>query len=152
MTKRSKAPRWWQSIPKVLGVVTGTATALAGLLVTMNQLGWLKSPPQQSPPVAIPRLLSPPDQTTFYHYPRTVTLAWEAVPNANGYKVQIQFYENNTDSPPRWSDFGPIVNTNATTYTFDFIGAQPGRWRIWAVDANGREGLKSDWWSFFFAH
>jgi len=28
---------------------------------------------------------------------------------------------------------------------FSFVGAQPGRWRVWAVDKEGREGFKSPW-------
>ncbi len=32
-----------------------------------------------------------------------------------------------------------------TSNTFTFIGAQPGRWRVFAVDAQGRPGFKSPW-------
>ena len=39
---------------------------------------------------------------------------------------------------------------NNTNYTFVFVGAQPGRWRVWAVDAAGRPGRKSPWWEFRF--
>ena len=31
-----------------------------------------------------------------------------------------------------------------------FVGAQPGRWRVWAVDKEGREGFKSPWRLFVY--
>jgi hypothetical protein len=34
--------------------------------------------------------------------------------------------------------------------TFQFIGAQPGHWRVWVVDAAGNPGPKSDWREFRF--
>jgi hypothetical protein len=37
-----------------------------------------------------------------------------------------------------------------TSFEFDFIGAQPGRWRIWAIDKDGREGFKSPWRVFIY--
>jgi hypothetical protein len=42
----------------------------------------------------------------------------------------------------------PPKETTSTEYQFDFVGAQPGRWRVSAVDDSGREGPKSDWWTF----
>jgi hypothetical protein len=35
-----------------------------------------------------------------------------------------------------------------TTIEFMFRGAQPGRWRVWAIDKNGRPGSKSAWQRF----
>jgi hypothetical protein len=29
------------------------------------------------------------------------------------------------------------TNLRTTSYTFDFVGAQKGRWRVWAVDGHG---------------
>ena len=45
-----------------------------------------------------------------------------------------------------------LVNLGTNSYTFDFVGAQPGRWRVWAVDVNGQKGPKSDWWGFSYPH
>ena len=33
-------------------------------------------------------------------------------------------------------------------YAFDFVGAQPGRWRVWAAGSGKLEGLKSGWCEF----
>jgi hypothetical protein len=92
-----------------------------------------------------PKILSPADGTVFGHYPRTVTLAWDRVTAAAGYKLEIEY-----QSAGRWSPLGQIRDTNTTTYTFNFVGAQPGRWRVWAVTADGNEGPKSDWSGFSF--
>jgi protein TonB len=32
----------------------------------------------------------------------------------------------------------------------EFVGNQPGRWRAWAVDSNGRRGPKSEWRMFMW--
>jgi len=97
------------------------------------------------PLTLVPTLLSPADGTRFNQFPRTVTLAWERVPGARGYRVEIQYKSND------WSPLGPVRSVPSTTYTFDFVGAQPGRWRVWAVDAEGKEGPKSGWWEFSFS-
>jgi hypothetical protein len=39
-----------------------------------------------------------------------------------------------------------------TLYTFDWVGAQPGRWRVWAVDAKGHAGARSDWSYFAYSN
>lgn len=91
-----------------------------------------------------PKNLSPADGTVFGHYPRTVTLAWDRVLGATAYKLEIEY-----QSAGRWIP-GPVRDTNTTTYTFNFIGAQPGRWRVWTVTAEGQEGPKSDWSGFSF--
>ena len=41
-------------------------------------------------------------------------------------------------------------NLSEATYTFNFVGAQPGCWRVWAVDEQGHEGPKSPWWEFVY--
>ena len=48
-----------------------------------------------------------------------------------------------TNNPPT----SGIVNT---TYDFQFVGAQSGRWRVWALDKEGREGFKSAWRVFVY--
>jgi eukaryotic-like serine/threonine-protein kinase len=54
----------------------------------------------------------------------------------------------------RWQadaiDAPAIFRTQRQFYSFDFVGAQPGRWRVWAVDPEGREGSRSAWRRFEF--
>ena len=150
MAEELGSKRWWRSVPKVLAVITATLTAVTGLIVAINQTGWLKSTSEVAPPISIPRQLSPADRTSFSHFPRTVTLAWEAVPNAESYKVEIEYDASSGEASPQWTILGSVTNVNEPTYSFDFLGAQAGRWRVWAVDAKGQDGPKSAWWVFFF--
>jgi hypothetical protein len=123
---------------------TPTATATATPTATATAT---PRPTREVIPISAPNLLSPADGTRFDQYPRTVTLAWERVPGASFYKVEIQF-----QSGSNWSALGQVRNTRTPTHTFDFVGAQPGRWRVWAVDGEGKEGPKSRWSGFYFTH
>ncbi len=102
--------------------------------------------PQRQAPVQI----SPPDGSVFDRYPRTTTLRWQSVPDAYFYRVEIDCYHCCasgawcTEVGQTWQ----IENASDTEFTFDFVGAQPGRWRVWAVYLDYSEGPKSGWWTF----
>jgi hypothetical protein len=40
-----KSTRWWQSVPAVIAGITATITAITGLIVAIQQTGWLASSP-----------------------------------------------------------------------------------------------------------
>ena len=70
---------------------------------------------------------------------------------AVSYTVEIDCYHCCQSN--QWcSDVGGrtriVPNINSTNYSFEFVGAQPGRWRVWAVDAVGRNSPKSSWYKF----
>jgi thiol-disulfide isomerase/thioredoxin/outer membrane lipoprotein-sorting protein len=97
-----------------------------------------------------PKLVSPEDLSHFDHFPRTTVLVWKAVPGAIGYRVETDFqYSGKWASEDRGKSYA--VEVTAPTYTFDFVGAQPGRWRVWAFDAKGREGARSEWREFVYS-
>lgn len=101
--------------------------------------------------LAAPRQLVPADGAVFSHFPRTTLLRWESAPGAATYAVEIDCYH--CCQSGKWcTDVGRtwkiVTDLRATSYSFDFVGAQPGRWRVWAVDASGRAGPKSGWWEF----
>jgi len=104
-----------------------------------------------APGLVAPTQLSPANGSVFEHYPRTTRLQWSPVPGAATYTVEIDAYDPGSG---RWfSDLAGkpwdlVPNIKETSYSFDFVGAQPGRWRVWAVDANGLEGPQSGWWEF----
>lgn len=126
------------------------------------------SPKIKSDPVVKPlkpartlsiKALSPPAQRSpvhgkrFSHYPRRTTLQWAPVEGASSYTVEIDCY--GCCQAGRWcTDVGrtykKVQSIRATAYTFDFAGAQPGRWRVWAIDKNGNAGHKSPWWTFHY--
>jgi hypothetical protein len=90
-----------------------------------------------------PTLVSPVNTTHFEHFPRTTTLAWEKVPGATGYEVERQYLSIDT-----WISYAPVTVT-AASYTFDFVGDQPGRWRVTALAADpALNSRHSAWWVF----
>jgi hypothetical protein len=52
-----------------------------------------------------------------------------------------------TDVGRKWV-LSPALS--GTSWTFDFVGAQPGRWRVWAISSTGSPGPKSGWWTFTY--
>jgi hypothetical protein len=89
-----------------------------------------------------PAQMSPAHRTVFTNYPRKTTLYWSTVPGAKNYSVEVEFNSGNQWRPLK-KQTGP-----QTTYTFDFVGAQPGRWRVSAVDAAEKKGAVSPWREF----
>jgi len=100
--------------------------------------------------ITTPDQISPADGTVFNHYPRKTALIWSEVPGASHYTLELQYCSSRgcDDWVKALSDENPLLTGLTTTsYTFDFVGAQPGRWRVWAV-VNGVETPKTDWWEF----
>jgi hypothetical protein len=111
------------------------------------------------PVLAAPIVLSPADGTEFKHFPRVTKLDWSVVPGAASYEVEVDFcMPGGADGKeckypqPLNSRFGPTSGIEATSYQFLFPGSQPGRWRVWAVDRQGRAGAKSAWHHFVYVY
>lgn len=107
-------------------------------------------------PLAAPQQLSPANGTEFDHFPRVTKLEWSAVPGAASYAVEIDFCDGlvrKECSDPHTLEgraLPPTSGIEGTSYEFSFVGAQPGRWRVWAVDSQGWAGAKSDWSWFVY--
>jgi len=99
--------------------------------------------------LAAPVQLSPASGTAFNNYPRTTTLRWSAASGAASYTVEVQYCQS-AGCAVSAQNFRLVSNLTTTSYTFDFVGAQPGRWRVWAVDAAGHESPKTNWWGFSY--
>lgn len=102
-------------------------------------------------PIQVIRPLSPPNHAVFHHYPRRTTLRWTPLSNAKYYVVEIDCYH--CCKANRWcynvqGKAWQKVKVYSTSYTFNFVGAQPGRWRVWAVYKNGRRSAKTPWQYF----
>jgi hypothetical protein len=100
-----------------------------------------------------PRMKSPKNGAVYSRYPRSIKLSWNSVKGAVQYGVEIDCYD--CCKAKRWcADVGKphkIVNSiSGTSYKFNFVGAKPGRWRVWAIDSKGQPGAKSAWRSFRF--
>ncbi len=100
-----------------------------------------------------PLLLSPKPDTVFDNFPRNTTFDWRAVPGASRYVVEIDCM--GCKEAGKWnSDLSPSQSVTRTTTVskldFVFFGAQPGRWRVWAMLDGGRAGPRSDWSTFSY--
>lgn len=99
---------------------------------------------------------SPADRVELKYFPRHTRLEWQPVEGAVSYKVEVDFCDGLVKSrreclnpQPHSSGMNWPTQVLGTSYEFQFVGAQPGRWRVWAIDKNGQEGFKSPWWTFF---
>jgi len=93
-----------------------------------------------------PTLSWPYDATIFNVYPRLTTLRWLPVSGATHYLVEVQVeipMDGSWHALPNYP-----VAVEETSYTFSFVGAQPGRWRVAAVNAKNQNTQYSDWWTF----
>lgn len=119
-------------------------------------------PPTLAPPptatlvpgLPAPALISPADGTIFKTgFPRTTTFTWSAVPGAKKYVVELMACSN---SKPNecfvWPVDKPKHIVTSTSYSYGFVGAQPGKWRVTAVDSKGMEGTPSGWWTFKYTN
>ena len=102
-------------------------------------------------PLPAPAVLSPKNGARFNKFPRSTILRWRPVKGASRYGVEIDCY--NCCKAKRWctdvkKTYKKAGSLSGTTYTFNFAGAQPGRWRVWALDRKGRPGKKSAWQNF----
>jgi hypothetical protein len=106
-----------------------------------------------TPALTAPVQVSPTNGSVFNIFPRTTKVDWNPVPGAASYTVEVDCMS--CCQAGKWcTDVGKqyqtVPNIQATDYTFNFVGAQPGRWRVWAVGANGQQGPKSPWWGFTY--
>ncbi len=105
-----------------------------------------------------PEIISPRDGTEFFERLRLTRAEWTAVPGAASYDIDLEFCDAEVSGqggcsrsyPFEVSRNPPTSHIVGTSYEFTFLGAQPGRWRVWAVDKNGHPGAKSQWYTFFY--
>ena len=98
--------------------------------------------------LAAPKLLSPEPGAVFDHYPRQTTLVWSEVPGAASYAVEWDYKGGDSWNAEARGSQGGILAAPKPVATFQFVGAQPGRWRVWALDSAGQAGPKSEWREF----
>jgi eukaryotic-like serine/threonine-protein kinase len=100
-----------------------------------------------------PKQLAPPNGTTFSNFPRTTTLSWSSVPRAASYSVELDCFQ--CCAANKWctavgKTWQLVTGIKTNTYVFNWVGAQPGRWRVWAVGPKGGKGRKSPWSEFVY--
>lgn len=96
---------------------------------------------------------APPDLAQIDDYPRATKLEWSPVEGAVSYKVEVDYCKGGVRDAcldPRSLPLKAISPLTETSLELYFVGAQPGRWRVWAIDKDGREGFKSPWRVFIY--
>ncbi len=99
------------------------------------------------PILETPKPVSPVNGQIFSHYPRSTTLAWNPVAGATGYVVQVDCCQDREISNgSKWQTVQKTI-VNTTAFTFNFNGAQPGRWSVFAIDStnNHQQSTPSQW-------
>jgi len=111
-------------------------------------------PGKRSSTLQPPTLLSPPDRSVFGHYPRELVYRWKPAPSTPAgakYLIQCDDTSYGNDATfgdwSRQQDSADTNRTGKTSFHDWFAGAQPGRWRVKAVDETG----ESEWseWRYF---
>jgi hypothetical protein len=141
--------------PAPLHVASGTTKMVSASLERLPALGEDIVNPSS---LKAPQTLLPVDGAEFVHYPRTTRLEWSAVDGAASYTVELEVCQPAKANEKECEQTGllqirgnpPLSGIAGTSYEFLFVGTQPGRWRVWAVDAKGRVGAKSAWSMFFY--
>ncbi|GMV05875.1 MAG: hypothetical protein AMXMBFR53_21520 [Gemmatimonadota bacterium] len=102
------------------------------------------------PPLPSPEMVAPSSEASFDHLPRMTTFVWRSVPDAALYFVDWAYGTACTSNPIACSTWtsGGRLSTSDTTVTIDFVGAQPGRWRVMAQDGRPRDGAWSGYRTF----
>jgi hypothetical protein len=97
-----------------------------------------------------PILVSPIEGQIFSHFPRNTTLAWNPVAGSTGYVVQVDCCQDRQIlSGSIWQTVQKTI-VNTTAFSFDFKGAQPGRWCVFAIDSTNahQQSAPSAWRTF----
>jgi TonB family protein len=117
---------------------------------TMAHAGAMAAEAQSPGLLPAPLPISPANQARLHGEPRTVTLEWSKVPGAVGYGLETDFYGGG-----HWrSETGPnrVERVTNPSFTYEFVGNQPGGWRVWAIDKDGHPGRVSAWSVFTFGN
>lgn len=114
-------------------------------LLQVDALGSERLPSESLP---APVQISPADQARLHGFPRRVVFEWSSVPGAKWYGIEIDYYGARWSSQEGRPTY--IVRVKNPTLTFDFVGDQPGSWRVWAIDNKERPGQISAWSLFTF--
>ena len=93
-------------------------------------------------------MISPADGSHFFHYPRTTTLVWTPVSGATGYVLEREYQSGGVWHSDLYPD-STLAGADTTAYTFNFVGDQPGRWRVTAIGGGTfQDSSPSAWWTF----
>ncbi len=136
--------------PTAAPTATPTATPTPSPTPTDTPTPTPSPTPTPTPPAIppAPAQVSPTNGTVFNNFPRTTTLTWNPVYGATSYIVQIYYYNAGDTTCTGGTAYTP-VQVSTTSYTFNFIGSQPGCWQVASVGSGGT-GPFSPLWEFSY--
>jgi protein TonB len=106
-------------------------------------------PPQDAlPALPAPIQVSPADGAQMYGMPRLMTFKWSEVPGAARYGIEVDYYGKGWTRQQGRPAY--VTSVREPSFTLQFWGAQPGAWRVWAIDKRSRPGEISKWALFNF--
>ena len=88
-----------------------------------------------------PQLLAPIANAKLNMYPRKTIFEWRHVSGATSYAIEVEYNDG------QWKSFQKAT-VKVVSYTCEFVGANPGRWRVRAIGKDGQEGSFSEWREF----
>lgn len=128
----------------------GPAATPTTVQVQNTPIPVMPTPTEVPSVLSAPTLLSPANGSIFDLYPRNTTLTWAPVDRAATYNVEVIACPR--EDPAHYFTLPWIDEKShgltSTSFSFEFPGAQPGKWRVIPVDANGVKGMPSVWWNF----
>lgn len=126
-------------------------TSLAVLVFLLLASGCGMSSADKAFKAIVPELIAPQDGKVFTNYPRFVYLQWKPVSGVRRYLVEVEMGRKEDKT---WMPAPPDLNrtfANEEHVQIMFVGAQPGRWRVYAINENDVHSEPSEWWHFEFA-
>ena len=111
---------------------------------------WSKEDPFGGVPVSsdglptVPKLMSPPDETVFDHYPRFVDFRWYA--SSGDYPMSYEIEVDTLRLSGEWLQGRGSSKVNVPYFSHSHAGANRGRWRVRAVNSKG----KGEWSDYFY--
>ena len=133
--------------------ITATSSPVTLTVTSIKEVVTTLSPPTPSNVPGMPQLTSPTDKSIFTQYPRKTTLKWSTGSGEKPitYLLEMQYsWSGDYTAFGSWQEGdyqGIVIPVNTTIYSFDFVGAQPGRWRVKAINQYGVSEW-SEWWYF----
>ena len=154
---------WWglrgsDTTEQGISLSTGVTTQLDVQLRRRNEttnLAMNEAEKRTDTHLPAPKQLSPADEVVFEHYPRATRVKWSEIEGAVSYVLEVDYCDGLGRAKGKREcidpqPLHPKLGIPGTSHEFLFVGAQPGRWRVWALDKEGREGFKSPWRNFFY--
>jgi hypothetical protein len=94
--------------------------------------------------IAPPELVAPIAGAKLNSFPRKTVFEWKHVEGAGKYEIEVEYNDG------KWTPLKKAT-TNLNSYTLDFVGKQPGRWRVRSFSkATDKPGVYSEWRKFTY--